>query len=84
MAYTFNIKLHPWGDNPELGTVEIDESALYGGWEHKNGMEGGGLWFELLEDGRLDLVDYDGDYWLPKAVIKALREANISVEEIFE
>lgn len=84
MAYNFNIKLHPWGNNPELGVVDIDEAALYGGWEHKNGMEGGGLWFKLLEDGRLDLVDYDGDYCLPKTVIKALRESNISVDEIFE
>jgi len=84
MSYNFNITLHPWGESPELGNVQIDESAMYGGWEHKNGMEGGGLWFERLMDGRLDLTDYDGDYVLPKAVIKALREANISVNEIFE
>ena len=37
-----------------------------------------------LHDGRLDLVDYDGAFALPKAVITAMREANISIEEIFE
>lgn len=84
MSYNFNITLHPWGESPEFGNVQIDESAMYGAWEHKDGMEGGCLWFERLMDGRLDLTDYDGDYVLPKAVIKALRESNISVEEIFE
>lgn len=84
MAYNFNITLHPWGNSAEFGNVQIDEAALYGGWDRKDGMEGGGLWFERLADGRLDLTDYDGDFCLPKAVIKALREANINVEEIFE
>ena len=84
MSYNFNITLHPWGDSPEFGNVQIDESAMYGAWDHKNGFEGGGLWFERLTDGRLDLTDYDGDYCLPKAVINALRAANISVNEIFE
>lgn len=84
MPYNFTVKLHPWGEHPERGNVEIDEGAMYGGWEHKNGMEGGGLWFERLEDGRLSLIDYDGDYCLPKAVIVALRLAGFDIEEIFE
>jgi hypothetical protein len=84
MAYNFNIKLHPWGNSPEFGTVDIDESAMYGGWDRKDGMEGGGLWFERLTDGRLNLTDCDGDFGLPKAVIKALRDANINVNENFE
>jgi hypothetical protein len=84
MTYNFNIKLHPWGESPEHGNVEIDESAMYGAWEYKNGMEGGGLWFERLQDGRLDLVDYDGAFALPKAVVTALRASGVSVEEIFE
>jgi hypothetical protein len=84
MTYKFNIKLHPWGEHPERGNVEIDESAMYGAWEHKNGMEGGGLWFERLDDGRLDLVDYDGAFALPMAVVTALRASGVSVEEIFE
>ena len=84
MAYKFNIKLHPWGESPEHGNVEIDELAMYGAWEYKDGTEGGGLWFERLDDGRLSLIDYDGDYCLPKAVIVALRLAGFDIEEIFE
>jgi len=84
MVYKFNLKLHPWGEHPERGNVEIDESAMYGAWEYKDGTEGGGLWFERLDDGRLDLVDYDGAFALPMAVITALRASGVSVEEIFE
>lgn len=84
MTYNFTVKLHPWGEHPERGNVEIDESAMYGAWEYRDGTEGGGLWFERLDDGRLDLVDYDGAFALPQAVIVALRGADVSVEEIFE
>lgn len=84
MAYNFTITLHPWGASPEFGNVQIDEGALYGAWDQKNGMEGGGLWFDRLADGRLDLTDYDGAFTLPKAVVKALREAGINIDEIFE
>ena len=71
-AYNFTTTLYPWGDNPERGTVGIDPTALYGYWEHKDGSEGGGLWFERTEAGDLELVDYDGDYALPRLVIAAL------------
>jgi hypothetical protein len=84
MSYNFTLTLHPWGNPNECGDVKIDPEALYGAWDHKDGSEGGGLWFELLDDGRLDLVDYDGYYYLPKAVVKALREAGVSVDETFE
>ena len=70
--YNFTIILHPWGENPERGTVGIDPAALYGDWEHKDGSEGGGLWFERTEAGELELVDYDGDYTLPRSVVAAL------------
>jgi hypothetical protein len=70
--YNFTIILHPWGESPERGTVGIDPAALYGYWEHKDGSEGGGLWFERTEAGELELVDYDGDYELPRLVIAAL------------
>lgn len=43
MTYSFNITLYPWG--PPHGVVGIDAAALYGFWEHKDGSEGGGLWF---------------------------------------
>lgn len=84
MAYDFKVILHPWGNNPERGTVGVDEDALYGYWEHKDGSEGGGLWFSHSEDGPLDLVDFDGDYGMPRAVIDALRLAGFRVDEIFE
>ena len=53
-------------------------------YDCRDGTEGGGLWFERLDDGRLDLVDYDGSFALPNAVIDALRASGVSVEEIFE
>ena len=43
MSYNFNLKLHPWGESPERGNVEIDEGAMYGAWEYRDGTEGGGL-----------------------------------------
>jgi hypothetical protein len=82
--YNFTIKLHPWGDNPERGTVGIDQVELYGYWDHKDGSEGGGLWFERLDNNQLDLIDYDGDYVLPRLVIAALRSAGVSVDVDFE
>jgi hypothetical protein len=64
--------------------VGIDEAELYGYWEHKDGSEGGGLWFERLDNGQLDLIDYDGDYMLPMLVIAALRASGVSVDADFE
>ncbi len=84
MAYNFNIKLHPWGNSPEFGTVVIDEAAMYGGWDYKDGSEGGGLWFEKTSKGKLNLTDFDGSYALPKKVIEALRLAGFSVDADFE
>ena len=84
-AYNFTTTLHPWGENPERGTVGIDPAALYGYWEHKDGSEGGGLWFERTETGGLELVDYDGDYALPRLVIAALCAAEgVIVDADFE
>jgi len=86
--YNFTIVLHPWGTDPERGTVGIDPAALYGYWERKNGSEGGGLWFsQELINGRLDqkgpleLIDYDGAVELPRSVVAALREADITVDD---
>jgi hypothetical protein len=84
-AYKFTTILHPWGNNPERGTVGIDPAALYGYWEHKDGSEGGGLWFERTETGDLELVDYDGDYVLPRLVIAALCAAEgVNIPADFE
>lgn len=84
MAYQFTVNLKPWGDNPERGGVGVDIFALYGYWEHKDGSEGGGLWFDRLSDGQLNLIDYDGDYMLPHPVINTLRLAGFVVDVDFE
>lgn len=78
MTYEFDITLHPYGDGPDAGVVRLDTKARYGYWEYRNGSEGGGLWFEPV--GPLELVDYDGGYFLPPAVIRALRAAGVSVD----
>lgn len=74
-GYKFNLK----------GTrVGIDTAALYGYWEWLDGSEGGGLWFESLPEGPLDLVDYDGYASLPAAIIRELRELGVTVDADFE
>jgi hypothetical protein len=83
--YNFTIKLHPWGDLPNAGIVEIDPDALYGYFERKDGSEGGGLWFDkATAHGHLNLVDFDGMYVLPMKVITALRAAGVVVDADFE
>ena len=46
MTYNFTVTLRPDGDAPDAGTVLIDPAAHYGYWEHRDGSEGGGLWFD--------------------------------------
>jgi hypothetical protein len=79
--YNFTITLQPYG--PGWGVVKIDPNAQYGYWEHKDGGEGGGLWF-AGEAGALELADYDGtsDY-LPTRVVRALQAAGFVVDESF-
>ena len=88
--YKFNVTLHPWGDDPSRGVVKIDTVSRYGYWEHKNGNEGGGLWFDevpgLYREGQtptLELVDFDGYYMLPHSVVAALRKAGYILDETF-
>ncbi|OBQ43513.1 MAG: hypothetical protein AN484_11885 [Aphanizomenon flos-aquae WA102] len=79
--------LHPWGT--EHGQVGIDPAALYGYWERKDGSEGGGLWFDHLPPGTagysagLDLIDYDGDFELPRSVVAALRAAGVYLDDTY-
>lgn len=82
--YTFDTILHPWGTDPERGTVGIDTAALYGYFERKDGSEGGGLWFERTEGGALELVDYDGVACLPRSIVEALRGAGFILDETFD
>lgn len=83
MSYNFNLTLRPYGDNPDAGIVQIDTAARYGYWEHRNGSEGGGLWFQpvnLDAASPLELVDYDGSYYLPPAVVRALQAAGVVID----
>lgn len=88
-TYNFTITLRPYGDDPNVGIVQIDPAARYGYWEHRDGTEGGGLWFEPqcaqpTPGGTLELADYDGAFALPRKVIAALRAAGFTVTEDFE
>ena len=83
MAYNYTINLKPYGDDPDLGVVGVDPAAKYGYWEHKNGVEGGGLWF-VETGGQLALTDYDGtSEYLPAKVVRALRGAGMLVDVEF-
>lgn len=88
--HNYTITLHPWGAAPDKGVVGIDPVALYGYWERKDGSEGGGLWFsrELIDSrldkkGPLELIDYDGAFELPAAVVTALRDFGVILDETF-
>jgi hypothetical protein len=83
-SYNFTIKLHPWGDAPNNGVVEIDPVALYGYFERKDGSEGGGLWFARSLNGNLELVDFDGMACLPSFVARTLRANGFTVDTDFE
>jgi hypothetical protein len=83
MTYNFTVTLKPYGDAPDLGVVKIDPQALYGYWEHRDGTEGGGLWFETVSEDTVELIDYDGDYDLPRSVVRALLAAGYHTDEPF-
>jgi len=88
MPYTYTMTLHPYGDTPDAGIVRIDTEARYGYWEHRHGSEGGGLWFEpapvrAADQLPLALVDYDGSYYLPPAVVRALLAAGVVIDPEF-
>lgn len=69
----------------ELGReVLVDSKAKYGYWEHLDGSEGGGLWFETAPEpvfeNRLELVDYDGCMALPSDIEPALQKAGFLIQ----
>jgi hypothetical protein len=89
MTFKYNVTLRPYGDAPDAGIVQIDTAARYGYWEHRHGSEGGGLWFEpapvrAADQLPLALVDYDGSYYLPAPVVRALRAAGIVIDPEFD
>lgn len=55
----------------------------YGYWSRLDGSEGGGLWFERVDD-KLHLIDCDGGMSLPVDIVTCLREAGFVVSEDFE
>ena len=71
--------IYAYGFDHDVGVVQISPSTQYGYWEHKDGSEGGGLWF----DGK-ELIDFDGAYALPNAIVKALREHGFTLDESFD
>ena len=77
MSYNYTVTLFPWANS--IAKVEIDPAASYGYFEHKDGSEGGGLWFNGKE-----LIDFDGAYDLPKAVVIALRGAGYVLDSTFD
>jgi len=83
MTFNYNLTLRPYGDTPDSGIVRIDTEKRYGYWEHRNGSEGGGLWFEQPTGRPLELVDYDGHYVLPAPVVRALLAAGVVIEPEF-
>lgn len=87
MTYEFNLTLRPYGDGPDAGIVKIDTAARYGYWEYRHGSEGGGLWFQPVNPDAaapLELVDYDGAYYLPPAVTRALSAAGFVIDADFD
>jgi hypothetical protein len=61
--------------------VVIKPAEKRGYFEHQDYGEdwGGGLWFE----GK-DLIDYDGVFELPRAVVRGIRELGYIVDKDFE
>ena len=60
----------------------IDPVALCGFWERLDGSRGG-LQLGRCASGALELIDFDGGVWLPRAVVDALRAAGVSVSTHF-
>lgn len=87
MTYNFDTKLTTINF-----TIQIDTQAHYGYFEHntKGDNCAGGLWFQTVpmsEAGlqkKVELIDYDGVFALPKEVVGVLRTAGYIVDEDFE
>lgn len=65
--------------------VEVSTKEARGYFEHDElGDEaGGGLWFQTNDDGKLEIIDYDGMSHLPGRVIEALDQMGVVVPEEF-
>lgn len=56
--------------------VEVEYFELDGYWEHPDGSEGGDLIVEI-DNGVMEVIDFDGDYDLPRLVKFDLLTHNI-------
>jgi hypothetical protein len=81
---------HDFKTRTENFDVQVDTAAKHGYFEHHELGDGcgGELWFADVtpdaSDMKLDLIDYDGVYELPKEVAKALRDGGFIVSEDFD
>jgi hypothetical protein len=80
----FDTILNPWGSDATFGTVGVCKAHMRGYWERKDGSEGGELLFDRLPNGVYELVDYDGAFELPVAVVDSLRAAGFMLDENFD
>ena len=66
-------------------TVEVSTKEARGYFEHDEfgDKRGGGLWFQTNEDGKLEIIDYDGRVCLPDRVIEVLDQMGVVVPEEF-
>lgn len=71
--YTHDMTLRQW-------KVSVSPSTEYGCYEHQITGDGGELWF----DEKMSLIDYDGQFELPPAVITVLRMFSFTVSREFE
>lgn len=65
-------------------SVGTHNETLSGWFERNSDGTGGGLWYERNADDRLELIDYDGTYSLPTAVLCLLRDIGVQCDSSFE
>lgn len=78
--YTIDLSTSKW-------TIQVSPSTNYGYFERNSGPDGGtsgGLWFAINDEGKRELVDYDGVYALPQQIVKALRDAGYYLDSTFD
>ena len=65
-------------------TLGTHDETLSGWFERDSDGTGGNLLYERNEADQLELIDYDGAFALPPAVVIALREAGVQLDRTFE
>lgn len=91
MSYKWDIRHDHFDPTTGLHTeVYVDTLSEYGFFEqyimHKDDDEylhEGGLWFDMVMESHLELIDQDGTYTLPRTVAYILRMHGIAVDKDF-